>query len=129
MELRLKRAYLAALFVAVALAEQNAKVDTCGFNGNVHDCHCSERTDKIRSADIATCSSLQGKKHDECVKAALNGHDHCSIAERGTDWDRDGDGVYPRAEGDSVSSPMGEYCKRACKPHRCQCTEQSCDFR
>lgn len=128
----MKKLLLLLAIVAAAVAQPGKKPepDRCGFGGNIHDCHCADRVAKIRAADIATCDGKKGTKaYDDCVRAALAGHDHCSIAERSTHWDADANGEQPYPEGDHVASPMGEYCKRACKPHHCQCSEQSCDFK
>ena len=127
-----RRWYAATLFVAVALAQQSGKVDSCGgLHATIHDCHCSERVARVRALDIATCEHKRGTKdYDACVKHALAGHSHCQIAERSTDWDRDGDGLYPQnLHGDDVKSPLGSYCKRSCERHRCECAEEAqCDF-
>jgi hypothetical protein len=123
-----KRASLLALCVVAAIAQQPAKVDSCGFKGNIHDCHCSQRTDNIRQAvqDYCKTSTHSDKERNECLK--VENRDHCSMAERRTRWDVDSSSE-PVYEGDNVKSSMGEFCKRACKPHHCACTEESCDFK
>jgi hypothetical protein len=137
--MRIRARSLALLCAAVIQAQTGykappgskaPKVESCGFGGSIHDCHCSERVEKIRAADIGTCGDVKdSKQRDACVRKALAGHNHCDIAERSTIWDRDSDGLYPPdGHGDHVSSGMGEYCKRACAKHRCQCSEQTCNF-
>ena len=122
-------AILATVFVVAALAQQGGKIDSCGYRGNIHDCHCSTRVEKIRELDVTTCITKVGtKEYDACVKNALAGHDHCAIAERQTPWDIEGGEYGPAPHGDNAKSKMGEYCKHSCAPHHCACTEQACDF-
>lgn len=108
------------------------KVDSCGFRGNLHDCHCADRTSAIMHKIQDSCKNE--KDRDACLKLAINElplpgmhmGPHCRIAERLTHWDdfQDGD-----LEGNNVESSLGSFCKMACKPHRCACTEESCDFK
>ena len=120
---------LLPLVLAVALTGAKTKIDSCGFDGNIHDCQCARRTDAIRQKVQVVCdaTSKTEKERDACLKANLK--DHCSIAERPTQWDQSSDEEYTTyPEGDDAKSNMGPYCKHSCQPHRCQCTEESCNF-
>lgn len=120
-----------SLLCAIAFAQtgSKAKVDECGgLHPTIHDCHCSIRTDAIRQKIWELCrdGSKEDKQRDACLKK--ENIDHCSMAERTTKWDDPVDGS-DYIEGDDVKSTMGEFCKHACKPHHCACTEESCDFK
>lgn len=101
----------------------------CGFHATagMHDCHCAARTAKVRAAAVATCHDTgDAKAYNACVRGVLISKNHCAIAER---WTPEDGGEYIAPEGDHVKTPMGEYCMRACKKHRCNCAEeQSCEF-
>jgi hypothetical protein len=126
----MKRVYLGTLFVAVALAQQSApKIDRCGLGGNIHDCHCVERTDSIHQKIVSYCQDQYktDKERSTCIKSEMMAH--CDIAESSTKWD---EGAF---EWDSATqeykghSGMGELCSRACKKHRCSCADgPHCDF-
>jgi hypothetical protein len=124
----MKPLYLATVFVGLVLAQQSTKIDTCGgIHGNIHNCHCAERVEKIRRAAVQTCVDTgDPKAYNACVRQVLAGKDHCSIAERFVPEYDGSDYISP--EGDHIKTPMGEFCMRACKPHRCECTELSCDL-
>ena len=120
---------LALLLAFTILCSEPKKLDSCGFKGNIHDCHCAERVSAIRQLDVHACANIQSSQlHDQCVRRVLAGHGQCDIAERNTQYDFGDDGEYPIPEGDHASSKMGEYCKHACAPHQCKCTEQTCNF-
>jgi hypothetical protein len=103
------------------------KVDQCGGMGNIHDCHCAARVARVRRKAIEKCvDDGDAKKYNLCVRGALVGKSHCEIAERWTPEDGED---YISPEGDHVKTPLGEYCARACKRHRCSCAEEmTCDF-
>ena len=111
--------------------QSKPKAESCGFGGSIHNCHCADRVEKIRHEAVKQCiNSGDETAYNLCLRRVLAGKGHCDIAERSTEFDRDVNGDWPTVvEGDSVKSPMGEYCKRACKPHHCGCAEQSCDFK
>jgi hypothetical protein len=122
-------------FVVLALAQTGgrASIPTCGFGATsqaMRECRCADRTSRIRAAIIASCNDVrEGKERDACVKSRLAGRDHCSIAERWTEYDRDSSGQYPTGpHGDDEHSNMGPACKMSCARHHCACTELLCHF-
>lgn len=125
-----------ALFLlAVAVFTQTGAapkedVPTCGLHSTkgMHDCHCAARVAKIRQSAVQGCKDTgDATAYNTCVRHALAGKDHCSIAERFVEGEDGDDYVYPH--GDHIKTAMGEYCLQACSRHKCQCAEeQSCDF-
>ena len=116
------------LLAGILLSQDKAEVPMCGFHATkgMHSCNCAARTAKIRAAAVAGCHDTgDAKAYNTCVRSALAGKDHCSIAERYTPED----GEYVKPEGDHVKTGMGEYCLQACKKHRCNCEEEeACEF-
>ena len=118
--------YVLALSLMAALFAQKPKdsVAACHRSGD-HPCHCMERTNKIQNAAAEMCNSDKWKEHyksvSECYADKLANMDHCSIAERWTDYDAES-GSSEQIDGREVAaSTMGPMCSMACARHHCMC--------
>lgn len=123
-----------AALIAQSTPKQQPPVMSCGFRGTMHDCHCAARTAKIHEQLEVQCSATTKDEKEMATCMRRLNHDwehvgfHCAIAERPTEFD-----VFPEEgftwEAETIKSNLGEFCKKACKPHQCRCTEESCDFK
>jgi hypothetical protein len=125
----------ACVVIALAQTGGHTSIPTCGFGAtsqSMRECKCSDRTSRIRTAIITSCNTVrEGKERDTCIKSRLAGRDHCSIAERWTEYDVGAEPYrqYPAGpHGDDEHSNMGPACKMSCTRHHCACTELLCHF-
>lgn len=130
----MKRALLFVIACAALFAQKPKPdaIESCGL-GSGHHCHCKERTDNIQTAALAFCNAPGWRDHyktqEECYRERLHGLDHCSIAERSTDYDQYA-GDAELQDGHLIAkSSMGAMCSMACKKHDCKCDDgPTCHF-